>query len=40
MEKIKNMVKKIKVSKLLKAQIVAIIVCLFLGTLLHFIYNN
>ena len=39
MEKIKNMVKKIKVSKLLKAQIVAIIVCLFLGTLLHFIYK-
>ena len=39
MEEIKNITKKIKKSKLLKAQIVVIIVCLFLGTLLHFTYK-
>lgn len=39
MEKINDMIKKIKASKLLKAQIIVIIICLFLGTLLHFTYK-
>ena len=39
MEKIKEIIKKIKTSKLLKIEIIVIIICLFLGTLLHFTYQ-
>ena len=38
-ETINNLFKKIKTSKLLKAQIAVIIICLFFGTLLHFTYE-
>lgn len=39
MEEIKEICKKIKTSKLLKIEIIVIVVCLFLGTLLHFTYQ-
>lgn len=39
MEKIKQIGKKIKNNKLVRAQIIAIVISLFLGTLLHFIYE-
>lgn len=39
MEKIKEICKKIKTSKLLKIEIIVIVICLFLGTLLHFTYQ-
>lgn len=39
MEKIKEISKKIKSSKLLKAEIIGILFCFVLGTLLHFAYQ-
>ena len=39
MEKVKELGKKIKASKVLKAEIIVILVCWILGTLLHFIYQ-
>lgn len=39
MEKVKELCKKIKASKLLKAEIIVILVCWILGTLLHFVYE-
>ena len=43
MEKIKEisrkLIEKIKTSKLLQIEIIVIIICLFLGTLLHFTYQ-
>lgn len=39
MMKVKDIMEKIKTSKLLKSQIIVIISCLFLGTLLYFTYK-
>lgn len=39
MEKIKEISKKIKSSKLLKAEMIGILFCFILGTLLHFAYQ-
>ena len=39
MEKIKELNRKIKSSKLLKTEIIVTIICLILGTLLHFTYE-
>ncbi|MCI8444429.1 MAG: hypothetical protein HFJ37_04640 [Clostridia bacterium] len=39
MEQIKEISKKIKTNKLLRIEIIVTIICLFLGTLLHFIYQ-
>ena len=39
MEKIKEISKKIKTSKLLKAEMIGILFCFILGTLLHFAYQ-
>lgn len=39
MEKIKEINKKIKSSKLLKSEIIGVLFCLVLGTLLHFAYQ-
>ena len=39
MMNVKDIMEKIKTSKLLKAQIIVIISCLFLGTLLYFTYK-
>lgn len=39
MEKIKETIRKVKASKLLKAEIAVAIICLFFGTLLHFTYQ-
>ena len=38
-ETINKFIEKVKTSKLLRAQIVVIIICLFLGTILHFTYE-
>lgn len=39
MKKLKELGKKIRTSKLLKAEIIVILVCWILGTLLHFLYD-
>ena len=39
MEKLKKMYNKIKTSKLLKTEIIVTIICLIIGTLLHFTYK-
>lgn len=38
-EKVKKIIKKIKTSKLLQIEIAVVIICLLLGTLLHFTYQ-
>lgn len=39
MEKLKKIINKVKENKLLKTQIIIIVICLILGTLLHFTYD-